>query len=204
MICFTVNCFGFVDGTARAFCKPEVDQEDYYSGHKRQHRIKFQSILLPNGIIANVWGPAEGRRHDWYMVAESEIQQPIRDLNAGFSTNFCTYGDKGYMQSDFIMAPFKGNVSSAEKQMNDDMVMARMSVEYGFLKVGQYFARGNYKNSQMLTWQQSAKSYIVSLILTYCYAALCGFTLAENLFSRTPEELLALKPPTLEEYLGVV
>ena len=28
-----------------------------YNGHKRVHALKFQSIALPNGLIANMYGP---------------------------------------------------------------------------------------------------------------------------------------------------
>nr|CAI5843836.1 unnamed protein product [Callosobruchus analis] len=31
------NCWGFIDGTARPICRPSVEQENYYSGHKRVH-----------------------------------------------------------------------------------------------------------------------------------------------------------------------
>ena len=51
------NCFGFVDGTVRPICRPEENQRILYNGHKRVHGLKYQSVALPNGIIANVYGP---------------------------------------------------------------------------------------------------------------------------------------------------
>lgn len=51
------NCFGFVDGTVRPVCRPKQHQRTVYNGHKRVHSIKFQSVTLPNGIIANMFGP---------------------------------------------------------------------------------------------------------------------------------------------------
>ncbi|CAM9289411.1 unnamed protein product, partial [Discosporangium mesarthrocarpum] len=32
--------------------------------YKRNNGIKFQGVVLPNGIIADLWGPVVGRRHD--------------------------------------------------------------------------------------------------------------------------------------------
>ena len=58
------NCWGFVDGTVRPICRPNQDQRAVYNGHKRVHAIKFQSVVTPNGLIANLFGPVEGRRHD--------------------------------------------------------------------------------------------------------------------------------------------
>ena len=51
------NCFGFIDGTVRAISKPGERQRVMYNGHKRIHGIKFQSVTLPNGLIANMYGP---------------------------------------------------------------------------------------------------------------------------------------------------
>ena len=51
------NCFGFVDGTVRPICRPNTNQRIVYNGHKRVHALKFQSIAIPNGLIANLYGP---------------------------------------------------------------------------------------------------------------------------------------------------
>lgn len=51
------NCFGFIDGTVRPICRPGEHQRIVYNGHKRVHAIKFQSVTLPNGIIAQLFGP---------------------------------------------------------------------------------------------------------------------------------------------------
>ena len=58
------NCGGFIDGTVRPICRPKENQRMVYNGHKRVHALKFQSIVTPNGLIANLFGPVEGRRHD--------------------------------------------------------------------------------------------------------------------------------------------
>ena len=51
------HCFGFVDGTVRAICRPGKHQRLVYNGHKRHHAPKFQSVVTPNGMIANLYGP---------------------------------------------------------------------------------------------------------------------------------------------------
>ena len=50
------NCWGFVDGTVRPICRPGEHQRIMYNGHKRVHGIKFQSVVAPNGLIANLYG----------------------------------------------------------------------------------------------------------------------------------------------------
>lgn len=51
------NCFGFIDGTVRPICRPQNNQRIVYNGHKRVHGLKFQSVVLPSGMIANMYGP---------------------------------------------------------------------------------------------------------------------------------------------------
>ena len=51
------NCFGFVDGTVKAICRPSKHQRLVYNGHKRYHALKFQSVVAPNGMITNLYGP---------------------------------------------------------------------------------------------------------------------------------------------------
>ena len=51
------NCWGFVDGTVRPICRPGEHERLVYNGHKRVHAIKFQSVVAPNGLVANLYGP---------------------------------------------------------------------------------------------------------------------------------------------------
>ena len=51
------NCFGFIDGSVRPIACPGDKQRILYKDHKRVHALKFQSVDLPNGLIANMYGP---------------------------------------------------------------------------------------------------------------------------------------------------
>ena len=52
------NCFGFIDGTVRPISRSMSNQRVVYKyGHKRVHALKFQVVSLPNGLIANIYGP---------------------------------------------------------------------------------------------------------------------------------------------------
>lgn len=51
------NCWDFVDGTIRPICRPGENWRVVYNGHKRVHCLKFQSVVPPNGMIANLFGP---------------------------------------------------------------------------------------------------------------------------------------------------
>ena len=51
------KCLGLINGTVLAISRPGKDQRLVYNGHKRVHALKFQSVSLPNGIIASLFGP---------------------------------------------------------------------------------------------------------------------------------------------------
>ena len=48
-------------GTVRPICRHSKLQITMYNGHKRVHAMKFQSVTLPNGMIAHLYGPVVRR-----------------------------------------------------------------------------------------------------------------------------------------------
>lgn len=80
------NCWGFIDGTVRGIRRPSAEQEEYYSGHKRKHCVKYQSILCPDGIIVNLKGAFPGRRHDSGILRETNIYNQL-EQNCMFPNN---------------------------------------------------------------------------------------------------------------------
>ncbi|XP_074033773.1 uncharacterized protein [Leptinotarsa decemlineata] len=74
------NCWGFIDGTARPICRPSINQEEYYSGHKRFHCVKYQSVICPDGMITSLKGAYVGRRHDAGIFRESNLYAELQDV----------------------------------------------------------------------------------------------------------------------------
>ena len=48
-------------------------QQHTCSGHKRCHELKFQSVVTPDRLLACLWGPMNGNRHDSRMLQESKL-----------------------------------------------------------------------------------------------------------------------------------
>ena len=44
-----------------------------YNGHKGTHAVKFQSVVVQNGLVANLAGPFEGKRNDSTMQNELSL-----------------------------------------------------------------------------------------------------------------------------------
>lgn len=89
------RCWGFIDGIARPMCRPGVAQLVAYSGHKRCHCLKFQSVMVPNGLICHMFGPIEGRRHDAMLPRSSGLQDQLHGENVYDETGnpYVLYGD---------------------------------------------------------------------------------------------------------------
>ena len=91
------NCWGFIDGTLRACCRPTRNQRMLYNGHKRVHGLKYQSVTTPSGMIASLFGPIEGKRHDSAMLNLSGLLQQLQLYSYDSNGNvLCLYGDPAY------------------------------------------------------------------------------------------------------------
>lgn len=101
------NCFGFVDGTLCRIARPQNNQRAVYNGHKRVHGIKFQSVVVPNGLIANLVGPFEGRRHDSTVLHESRMLRELQRVAWANGEPLCLYGDPAYPLGIHLQAPFR-------------------------------------------------------------------------------------------------
>ena len=44
----------FIDDTVRPISRPERHKRTLHNGHKRAHPLKFQSLVLPSGLVANM------------------------------------------------------------------------------------------------------------------------------------------------------
>ena len=207
------NCWGFIDGTVRPVARPTCSQNVLFSGHKRVHCIKFQvwyytilhvdmnkisvspqSLVTPNGLIAHLFGPIEGKRHDAFMLGESGLAQKLIRYNQASGLPYVVYGDPAYGISRNILAPFRGaQLTIAEKDFNKSMSQVRISVEWTFGKISQYFTYVDLKQSNKILLQPVGKYYAVAALLTNCHTCVYG-SLTTTFFNVTL--------PSLESYLS--
>ncbi|KAK4887199.1 hypothetical protein RN001_003470 [Aquatica leii] len=184
--CPLQNCWGFIDGTARLICRPSINQQNYYSGHRRTHYVKYQSVVCPDGLIINLKGAYEGRRHDAGIFKESGLYQELEEnvVFVGIGGIFVLYGDQAYEHEI--------GLEQLHQDFNNHMKVLRVSVEWGFGKILQLFAFLDFKKNQKLLLQDVEAMYKVGVILTNCDTCLYG--------SET-SAYFNVNPPALEEYL---
>ena len=92
-----------------AISRPGIHQRVFYNGHKRYHTLKFQSVVVPNGLIANSYGPVEGKRHDSGMLMDPGLLNQLQQYSFGQNQRpLCIYGDPAYPLRVHLQAGFKG------------------------------------------------------------------------------------------------
>ena len=148
------SVWGFIDGTLRKTCRPSFFQKLLYSGHKRAHGIKFQSVVLPDGLFGCMFGPITGKRHDSFMLAKSELIPKLREFmpeederrqtaNNEHNDVFSLYGDPAYPQSIIIFGGYRNPQQGLpQAQWNTEMSKVREVVEWGFSNIVSTWAFG--------------------------------------------------------------
>ena len=187
------NCWGFVDGTVRPISRPGRDQRVVYNGHKRVHVIKFQSVATPDGMVALLHGPYEGKRHDSGIFRESGLLQDLEHYSVSPDGHvMCIYGDPAYPLRQQLQAPFKNAVFREEQQLwNKSMSSVRVSVEWLFGDIIKYFKFLDFKKNLKVQLSAVGKMYIVGTILQNSRNCLYG---------STTSSFFDLDPPNLGNY----
>ena len=162
--------WGFVDGTVRPICRPGENQRILYNGHTKVHAIKFQSVVAPNGMVANLFGPVEGRCHDSGMLGDSGLFNKLQQHAYGPQHNLlCIYGDPAYPLRPHLMGPFKGaGTTPVQHQWNKATSQVRISVEWIFGDIFNYFKFLDFKKGLKLQLSAVSKMYIACSLMHTC------------------------------------
>lgn len=190
------NCVGFIDGTVLGIARPSANtlQIVAYNGHKRKHSLKYQALNTADGMIAHVYGPVEGRRHDWTLYVRSNLEDTLPVLLDVNDKRYCIFGDSGYSRRWFLEVPFQGsNLTAEQKAFNKAMSAVRITVEWVFKEIKCYFTTMDYKRKMKALESPVGMLYKSAMIL--CNIRNCIYP---NQIAR----YFNCTPPTLEEYLN--
>ena len=132
-------------------------------------------MCTPNGLIAHLFEPIEGRRHDAYMLSESGLLDKLRPHTNGNGDPYVVYSDPAYgitITHNFI-SPYRGsNLTAAERKFNKAMSSLCVSVEWTFGKITQLFAFLDFQKNLKLLLQPVGKYYLIGGLLTNCHTCL--------------------------------
>ena len=97
--------------------------------------LKFQSLVISIGLIANLFGPMEGGRHDAGMLNESGLLNALQAYaHSPTGHPLCIYGDPAYPLRPQLMCPYRpgdyaGPLTPQMRAFNAAMSSVRISVE---------------------------------------------------------------------------
>jgi len=129
-----------------------------------------------------MYGPVEGRRHDCFLLRQSDLQNRIHDMDP--NGKYLLYGDGGYRCGSHIVGPHLGAYLT-KQQENFNLIMSRLRivVEWGFKEIISIFAHFNYKNLQRALVSPVANFYKCAVILTNCRGCLRGGNQISHIFN---------------------
>ena len=190
---------GFLDGTFIPVRRPgghQAHQRQLYSRYYRGHGYKFQSVMLPNGMMASLYGPVAGRFSDSTMLAKSALLDEMAAVCESIDWHVALYSDSAYPRSAHLLRGLKRNMIRTEAQQAYQTAMnsSRTSVEWGFGCVSAQYP-------WMKTVMQKAKlspvavNWQIAALLTNLNACLAGGNVVSDFFG--------VPPPSIQEYLNI-
>ena len=126
---------------------------------KKVHAIKFQSIAAPSGVVANLFGPVEGKKHESGMLARSGVLNQLPRFSVDTNGNsLCIYGGPAYPLRPHLQGPFRETgLTPIQSAWNESMNEVRVSVEWIFGDIVNYFKFLDFKkkleNKFKCCWQ---------------------------------------------------
>ena len=124
-------------------------------------------------MIANLYGPVEGKRHDSDMLAESGLQQLTKHSHSPAGQPLRIYGDPAYPLIVPFQAPFKGaRLTDDENDCNKSMSKVSVSVEWVLGDIMNYFAFMDFKKNLKIGLNSVGKMYITCALLHNARACL--------------------------------
>jgi len=188
------NIFGFIDGKLQHVARPGRHQGVLYSGNDRVHGLKWQGIMLPNGIMPFPFGPICGSNHDAEMLRRSGLFQALDHIMQHAAGTYALFGDLAYPNHRYMHRPFEGaEPGSWQDRFNLVMSGVRIAVEWGFGKIMSNFQYLNHEENLKVLRQPVGIYYPVANILANCHTCLYG-SITGDYFD--------LEPPDLNDYLS--
>lgn len=137
----------------------------------------------------------EGKKHDSGMLAESGLLQQLQQFAySPTGQTMCIYGDPAYPLRIQLQAPFRNAVITPEMQaFNSAMSRVRISVEWLFGDVINYFKFLDFKKNLKIQLSSVGKMYVVCALLRNALTCLYG---------NETSEFFGLDPPTLHNYFN--
>lgn len=158
-------------------------QRAFFTGWKKFHGIKYQTVELPCGLTCDVFGPETSRNNDNSLYNNSNINERFRasQINIPPDLQYTIFGDSAY-QLDTHVRSYDGS--------NTFMKSIRICNEWTYGELCQLFPYMDWKHNFQIMCANSTTTtvFYVCSILRNCHACLYG-NQTSNYFKITPPSL---------------
>ncbi|XP_031549958.1 uncharacterized protein LOC116287416 [Actinia tenebrosa] len=186
------NCFGFVD------CPVRQNNRKIFNEEKPVYSLKYQNVVLPNGMIAHTYGPIDGKRHDSTLLGDSNL---LPDLEQFASTpnghTMCIYGNPSYPIRIHLKAPYKqckdSELTPEKEAYNKSMSEVKSPTEWLFPDVFNSFKFLDYQNNHKISLDYVSKMHVVCCLVQNALTCFYGNETAK---------FFNLEPPAIEDYFS--
>lgn len=198
----TRSIVGFINCTIRKTCHPVVNQDLVYTGYKKYHGMKFQGVVIPNGLIVHLEGPFQAPQNDSGVLNDSGILHNIEKyaIQPGSQEGdplecrfFQLYSDSAYGVSPYLVSPYASadSLTPAQCEWNTAMGGIRISIEHGFGIIVQEWPFVNAHWKSKILGTPCGLFYWVAVLLSNAHACIEP--------NQTSVQY-SCPPPSLEEY----
>ena len=144
-------------------------------------------------MVANLYGPVEGSRHDSGMLVMSNLLPQLQQFSVDTNGNTqCIYGDPAYPLRPQLLGPFKGiRITPNQIAWNRSMSRVRIAVEWIFADIVNYLKFLDFKKNLKMGLSPIGKMYMVCALLHNARTSMYG-----NVTSKFFE----LEPPIITDY----
>ena len=187
----------FIDNTILAMCRPgggpttggeqaprlpKEIQQAFWTGWKKLHGLKYQTLIMANGMDFSVWGPESVRRNDNFTLHKSEILEQLEELQIDQQLKFKVFGDSAYQIDEYI-------VSGGGK----GMAAVRETIEWKYKDIKTVWKYCDYKHCLKLRKQPLGKIFLVCMLLRNAHVTMNG---------NQAQEYFVCEPPTFEDWIS--
>ena len=189
-----IDCFAFLDGTARSMSRPKYEQRPFYSGHKRNHCLQYLVLTAPDGMILYAAGPTNGAHQDNFLLHEHNFDDDedglLPTLMRVVGEDLWVYGDPIFARSEHVQKAFPHVEITAEQRIyNMSMNKPRTTVEHAIGLSVRHWAFVDFQKQQKLYWTRPGMLYLNAVFMTNCRTCINGGNQVSDYFDYSAPEL---------------
>jgi nuclease HARBI1 len=172
-----------------------IFQRATYNGHKRRNALKWQAVTAPDGMVLNLFGPMEGRRHDMHIFHSSDIEDKLSGSMLFNGIQYHLYADAGYVLRPYMLVGFGGSLAPQEQDLNRRMSRVRVAIEWAFKDIKKYFAHAAFPRKMVLSRAPIGSWYLASVLL---------WNFRVTLYGSPTSKFFDVEPVTLSQCCGLL